>query len=97
MLRIHTERTRWRYAYSWILWQVLVHVVNHGTQHRAECAALLTGFGHSPGDMDMSLFFNERDISSCESESTNREDIMLLLRYNDWANDKILDRAARVL
>ena len=39
-----------------ILWQCLVHVVNHGTQHRSEAAALLTGFGCSPGDLDFTLF-----------------------------------------
>ena len=43
-----------------VLWHCLAHVVNHGTQHRSECAALLTGFGHSPGNMDFTVFLVER-------------------------------------
>ena len=47
--------------YRWLLWHCLVHVVNHGTQHRSECAAILTGFGQSPGDMDLTLFIHSRE------------------------------------
>lgn len=47
------ERTR-------VLWHCLVHVVNHGTQHRGECAAMLTDFGQSPGSIDFSLYMNLR-------------------------------------
>ena len=32
------------------IWQMLAHVVNHGTQHRSEAAALLTAEGRSPGE-----------------------------------------------
>jgi len=42
-----------------VLWQAMAHLVNHGTQHKTEAAALLTGFGHSPGDIDMILYLIE--------------------------------------
>ncbi len=43
-----------------VLWHCLYHVVNHGTQHRSEAAAILTDLRHSPGDFDFTFFMTER-------------------------------------
>ncbi|HEX2978853.1 MAG TPA: DinB family protein [Anaerolineaceae bacterium] len=42
------------------VWQILVDVILHAAQHRSEAAVLLTGFGQSPGDFDLTLFLKER-------------------------------------
>ncbi len=43
-----------------VLWTLLVHVVNHGTQFRAEAAMALTSFGYSPGDLDFLLYLRDK-------------------------------------
>ncbi|NUM43566.1 MAG: DinB family protein [Anaerolineales bacterium] len=39
--------------------QTILHVINHGTQHRSEAAVILTGLGYSPGELDFYLFLRD--------------------------------------
>jgi uncharacterized damage-inducible protein DinB len=41
------------------VWQMVLHVVAHGIQHRSEAASILTGYGSSPGELDFYLFLRE--------------------------------------
>jgi len=46
-----------------VVWHIMVDLILHATQHRSEAAALLTSYGHSPGDFDFMLFQHERHHS----------------------------------
>jgi uncharacterized damage-inducible protein DinB len=42
------------------LWQIVAHLVNHGTQFRSEAGMIMNTWGVSPGDMDLIFFFREK-------------------------------------
>jgi uncharacterized damage-inducible protein DinB len=46
------------------LGQLVVHLVNHGTHHRAETGLVLDRIGRSPGDFDYVLFLGQLPGSS---------------------------------
>jgi uncharacterized damage-inducible protein DinB len=42
------------------LWQLMLHVVNHGTHHRSELADMLTRVGHPPKPTDLIRYCYEK-------------------------------------
>ena len=47
----------------WItpVWQIVLHVVNHGTHHRGQVAGFLRAMGRTPPPLDLIAFYRELD------------------------------------
>jgi len=41
------------------LWQIILHVVNHGTHHRGLVSGFLRAMGHTPPSLDLAGFYRE--------------------------------------
>jgi uncharacterized damage-inducible protein DinB len=41
-------------------WQIVLHVVNHATQHRGQVAGFLRSMGHAPPPLDLTAFYRTR-------------------------------------
>jgi uncharacterized damage-inducible protein DinB len=41
-------------------WQVVLHVVNHGTHHRGQVSGFLRTMGHTPPPLDLIAYYRER-------------------------------------
>ena len=42
------------------LWQLVLHVVNHGTHHRGQVSGFLRALGHPPPVVDLVYYYRER-------------------------------------
>ncbi len=44
---------------SWVspIWQIVLHVVNHGTHHRGQVTGFLRAMGHAPPPLDLIAFY----------------------------------------
>ena len=51
------------------IWQMLSHVINHGTQHRSEAALLLTAEGRSPGELDIINYAEDQAAAAASPPS----------------------------
>ena len=47
--------------YQNAVWQIVLQVVNHATQHRSEAAEVLTEYGCSPGDLDLIWYLRQKE------------------------------------
>jgi len=52
---INTKGKTWTYP----LWQMMQHLVNHSTYHRGQVTTMLRQFGAAPAATDFLLFFDE--------------------------------------
>lgn len=46
-------------SYTGVLWQILLHVVNHGSHHRGQVSGFLRAMGHTPPPLDLGLYYRE--------------------------------------
>jgi len=46
--------------YTQPLWQIILHVVNHGTHHRGQVSGFLRSLGHTPPPLDLSTYFRSQ-------------------------------------
>jgi uncharacterized damage-inducible protein DinB len=45
--------------YTTPLWQIVLHVVNHGTHHRGQVSAMMRAMGHPPPQLDLIRYYRE--------------------------------------
>ncbi len=43
--------------YSQPLWQILLHLVNHGTHHRGQISGFIRAMGYTPAPLDMIAYY----------------------------------------
>ena len=47
--------------YTSKLWEIVLHVVNHGTHHRGQVSGFLRALGHAPPQLDLIRFYRGLD------------------------------------
>jgi len=48
-------------AFSRPLWQLILHVVNHGTHHRGQVSGFLRAMGQTPPQLDLTAYYREQE------------------------------------
>jgi uncharacterized damage-inducible protein DinB len=50
-------------SYETPLWQILLHVVNHGTHHRGVVSGFLRSMGHTPPQLDLIAYYRTLELT----------------------------------
>jgi len=48
--------------YETPLWQIVLHVVNHGTHHRGQVSGFLRTMGHTPPPLDLMAYYRVSNL-----------------------------------
>lgn len=58
-----------------VRWETILHVINDCTHHRSEAAAMLTGYGSSPGDLDFEGYLIWRASAAAASAEAGSAEV----------------------
>lgn len=95
LMRVLHYRTTEGNPNSQPYWQMLQHVVNHGTYHRGQVTLMLRQLGATPAATDLILYYREHDGKLREIHLAPVT-IRLLYQYNAWANQRMLEASAQL-
>jgi len=71
-------------------WQMLLHVVNHGSYHRGQITTMLRQLGAKTVSFDL-IFYLREDGMKIPSVAPDLDKIRNLFQYNSWASHRTLD------
>lgn len=74
-------------------WQMLHHVVNHGSYHRGQITTMLRQLGAKTVAFDLINYLREDGVK-IPSIAPGLDKIKSLFQYNSWANHRTLDSCA---
>jgi uncharacterized damage-inducible protein DinB len=44
------------------LWQIVLHVVNHGSHHRGQASGMIRAMGHKPPPLDLIAYYRQKQV-----------------------------------
>jgi uncharacterized damage-inducible protein DinB len=56
-LRVVSYKDMKGHPYSQPVWQIVLHLVNHGTHHRGQVSGFLRAMGHQPPPLDLIAYY----------------------------------------